>query len=251
MFDVAAQSYDRFMGRFSKQLSAPLCDLAGVRDGDRALDVGAGPGALTGELVRRLGADHVAAVDPSEPFTAAIADRHPGVDVWRAGAEELPFRDDAFDVALAQLVVAFLTDPARGVAEMARVTRAGGRVALCSWDYAGWRAPVSPYWRAVRAGGDGPGEDDLVGGRLEHLVELLTGAGLTGVRTAELTSEVVSDDFADWWEPFTLGVGPAGAHCAGLAGDERDRVREACRAELGDGPVTVRAVAWAAVADVP
>ena len=71
------------------------------------------------------------------------------------------------------------------------------------------------------------------------------------MRHAELASEVVTDDFASWWEPFTLGVGPAGAHCAAMAASERERVREACRAELGDGPVTLRAVAWAAVADVP
>lgn len=251
MFDVAAQDYDRFMGRFSVQLSSPLCDVAAVRGGDRALDVGAGPGALTGELVRRLGADRVAAVDPSEPFTAALAVRYPGVDVHRSGAEDLAFRDNAFDVALAQLVVAFMADPARGVAEMARVTRPGGRVVLCSWDYAGGRAPISPYWRGARVLGDVPDESVFTGGRVEHLTDLLAGTGLTDVRTAELTSEVVTADFAGWWEPFTLGVGPAGAHCAGLADAERDRVREACRAELGDGPVTVAAVARAAVADVP
>jgi SAM-dependent methyltransferase len=250
-FEVAARAYDRFMGRFSQQLSAPLCDLAGVEPGQRAVDVGAGPGALTGELVRRLGADHVDAVDPSEPFTAALTERYPGVGVHRTGAEELPFGDDRFDVALSQLVVAFMSDPARGVAEMVRVTRPGGRVALASWDYAGGRAPVSPYWRGARVLGEVPNADDFTGGRMEHLLDLLTGAGLTGVRTAELASQVDHDDFASWWEPFTLGVGPAGAHCASLTPEEREQVREGCRAELGDGPVALRAVAWAAVADVP
>src|SRR5688500_20253626 len=108
---VAADAYDRFMGRYSVQLAPMLADLGGVRQGQRALDVGSGPGALTGELVTRLGAEAVAAVDPSEPFVAAARERHPGVDVRWAAAEELPFPEAEFDVALAQLVVHFMADP--------------------------------------------------------------------------------------------------------------------------------------------
>src|SRR5512134_3852934 len=113
------------MGRFSMQLSAQFADLAGVEAGQRALDVGSGPGALTAELVRRLGPEAVAAVDPSEPFVEAARARHPGVDVQLAPAEELPHGDDDFDAALAQLVVHFMADPVAGLAEMARVTRSG------------------------------------------------------------------------------------------------------------------------------
>jgi ubiquinone/menaquinone biosynthesis C-methylase UbiE len=94
-----------------------------VCDGQRALDVGCGPGALTAELVSRLGAVAVAAVDPSEPFVAAARERHPGVQVLRASAEHLPFPDRTFDASLAQLVVHFMSDPVAGLAEMARVTR--------------------------------------------------------------------------------------------------------------------------------
>ena len=90
-FAVPADSYDRFMGRYSRLLSPQLADIAGVRDGQRALDVGCGPGALTGELVARLGAGAVAAADPSESFVAATAERYPGVDVRLAPAERLPF----------------------------------------------------------------------------------------------------------------------------------------------------------------
>src|SRR3954469_8035327 len=127
-FDVAAESYDRFMGRYSSQLSAQLADLAGVEAEQRVIDVGCGPGALTAELVRRVGASAVAAVDPSEPFVEAARARHPGVDVRLASAEQLPFEDDVFDAAIAQLVVHFMSDPATGVGEMARVTRPGGPV---------------------------------------------------------------------------------------------------------------------------
>src|SRR5687767_3424397 len=106
-FEVAAEAYDRFMGRYSVQLAPQLADFAGVHPGQRVLDVGCGPGALTGELVRRLGGESVAAVDPSEPFVAAASARHPAVDVQRASAEHLPFDDGVFDAAVAQLVVHF------------------------------------------------------------------------------------------------------------------------------------------------
>src|SRR4051794_9093195 len=132
-FDVSATAYDRFMGRYSRQLSPQLAELAGVQEGQRALDVGCGPGALTVELVERLGPSAVKAVDPSASFVDAMADRFPEVDVERAPAERLPFEDDAFDVALAQLVVPFMSDAVAGLREMARVTVGGGVVAACGW----------------------------------------------------------------------------------------------------------------------
>lgn len=113
-FDVAAEAYDHFMGRYSRLLSAQLADFAGVYGGQRVLDVGCGPGALTAELVARLGPAAVAAVDPSEPFVAAARARNPGVDVRRSSAERLPFPKGTFDAALAQLVVHFMTDPVVG-----------------------------------------------------------------------------------------------------------------------------------------
>ena len=130
-FNVSPQAYDRFMGRYSMPLAPQLADLAGVAGGQRVLDVGCGPGALTRELVGRVTALGVAAVDPFEQFVEAIRERHPGVSVECSGAEALPFADAAFDAALAQLVVQFMTAPAAGLREMARVTRPGGVVAAC------------------------------------------------------------------------------------------------------------------------
>ena len=149
-FTVAADSYDRFMGRYSVPLAPQFADLADVVADQCVLDVGCGPGALTTELVRRLGSDGVAAVDPSEPFVAAARERHPGVRVERAPAEQLPFADEEFDAALAQLVVHFMADPVAGLAEMGRVTSEGGVVAASVWDHAGGQGPLSPYWDAVR-----------------------------------------------------------------------------------------------------
>src|SRR6478735_5034176 len=130
------------MGRYSSQLSAQLADLAGIEAGQRVIDVGSGPGALTAELVRRLGANAVAAVDPSEQFVEAARTRHPGVDVQLASAEDLPLGDDEFDAALAQLVVHFMADPVAALAEMRRVTRPGGVVRASVWDVGGGRAPI-------------------------------------------------------------------------------------------------------------
>src|SRR5262245_12928628 len=120
-FNVAGDAYDRFMGRYSRLLAPQLADFAGVDGGaGRVLDVGSGPGALTTELVARLGADAVTAVDPSPPFVDALHERLPGVSASQAPAEDLPFGDGEFDVTIAQLVVHFMKDPVAGLREMAR-----------------------------------------------------------------------------------------------------------------------------------
>jgi ubiquinone/menaquinone biosynthesis C-methylase UbiE len=246
-FEVAADAYDNFMGRYSVQLAAQLADLAGVEAGQRAIDVGSGPGALTTELVRRLGADAVAAVDPSEPFVEAARERHPGVDVRLAPAEQLPFEDGSFDAALAQLVVSFMSDPVAGLAEMARVTRSGGVVAACVWDLAGGRAPISPFWQAARDLDSATRDESaLAGAREHHLAELFAEAGLRDVEEAELSSTVEHETFEDWWRPYTLGVGPAGAHAKSLGDDELTALRKRCRELLPEPPFTFTAYAWAA-----
>jgi SAM-dependent methyltransferase len=247
MFDVAAKSYDLFMGRYSSRLSAQLADLAGVSVGQRVLDVGCGPGALTTELVRRVGAGRVAAVDPSPSFVAAAQARHPGVDVRQATAEDLPYPDAAFDAALAQLVVHFMTDPVAGIREMARVTQAGGSVVACVWDFGGHRAPLSPFWAAAIAlDPTVTTEDHLAGAREGHLVELFRAAGLRDVQGSELVADMEHTDFDEWWSPFEHGVGPAGAYAATLDEPTRRRLREQARSMLPDGPFTIMARAWAA-----
>ena len=178
-FDVAADAYDRFMGRYSVRLSPQLADLADVRAGQRVGRCGCGPGALTAELVTRLGAGPVAAADPSEPFVAAARTRHPGVDIRHAPAEALPFDDDTFDAALAQLVVHFMADPVAGLREMARVTRPGGIVAASVWDHAGDGGPLAAFWDAAHD--QDPtiaDEGDVAGAREGHLATLFEAAGL-------------------------------------------------------------------------
>jgi SAM-dependent methyltransferase len=246
-FDVAAEAYDRFMGRYSRLLAAPFIDFATVGPGHRALDVGCGTGALTAELARRLGDGAVSAVDPSESFVAATRERHPGVDVRVAPAERLPFADAAFDAVLAQLVVHFMRDPVAGIGEMRRVTRPGGVVAACVWDHAGSQGPLHHFWAAARALDPGVAdESELPGTREGHLVELFDAAGLRETTGTALTVQLEHPTFEGWWEPFTRGVGPAGAYLKGLDDARRHALREACRGTIPGEPFTVTAVAWAA-----
>jgi len=246
-FDVAAEAYDRFMGRYSRPLAPLLADFAGVAAGHRALDVGCGPGALTGELVSRLGATMVSAADPSPPFVAAARDRYPGVEIHQASAEALPFEADAFDVSLAQLVVHFMADPLAGLAEMRRVTRPGSVVAACVWDFAGGAAPLSLFWEAARQTDAGVvDESHLAGARQGHLAELFAAAGLTDVEETALSIEREHASFDDWWEPYTAGVGPAGSYVATLDAERQLALREACRSLLPSGPFVLTSRAWAA-----
>jgi SAM-dependent methyltransferase len=246
MFDVPAEAYDRLMGVYSAQLASQLADVAGVHSGQRALDVGCGTGALTAELVVRLGPDAVAAVDPSASFVAASRERHPGVDVRQSAAEALPFPAASFDAALAQLVVHFMADPVAGLREMARVTSRDGVVAACVWDHAGGRSPLSVFWQAARElDADAKDESGLPGARAGHLAELSEAAGLHDVEESELVATVTYAGFEEWWEPFTAGVGPVGAYARGLDDGQRGELRERCRRLLPEPPFTIEAVAWA------
>jgi SAM-dependent methyltransferase len=246
-FEVSADAYMRFMGRYSEPLAARFADLAGVGPRQRVLDVGCGPGALTAELASRTGVDAVSTVEPSASFAAAVRERLPGVDVRRSPAEQLPFPDGAFDAAMAQLVVHFMADPVRGLREMGRVTRPGGVVAACVWDHAGGRGPLAVFWSAVREL-DPAAEDEsgLAGVREGHLARLFEQAGLGRAQVTTLTVRVQHASFEQWWEPFTFGVGPAGAYVASLAPGRRTALRAQCQRLLPASPVEISATAWAA-----
>jgi SAM-dependent methyltransferase len=251
-FEVEADAYGRFMGRFSSPLGPAFIALAGVVPGQRVVDVGCGTGALTAHLVDLLGPDAVSAVDPSASFVEAARSRFPGVDIRLAAAEKLPFSDDVFDAALAQLVVHFMTDPVAGLREMARVTRAGGPVAACVWDHAGGRSPLSIFWRAALDLDPGAtDESDLPGAREGHLAELLAAAGLRDITSTALTVRSTFATFDEWWQPYTLGVGPAGDYLSRLDPSAREALRSRCAAYLpAGGPIEIQAVAWAATGRV-
>jgi SAM-dependent methyltransferase len=229
-------SYDRFMGRFSRLLAPVFADFAGVEAGQHVLDVGAGTGALTAELLRR-GAG-AAAAEPSPAFVAALRDRFPRVDVRETGAEDLPWPDDSFDTALAQLVVAFMNDAPKGVREMRRVAHT---VALCMWD-----RERMEMLAAINRTRDALGvrrEDSPYRSRRE-IEELLGG----GAESELLEVDADYADFEDFWDALAGGAGPAGAWAAALDDEQRAVARAELYRQLGepDGPFTMRGRAWAA-----
>jgi SAM-dependent methyltransferase len=163
-----------------------------------------------------------------------------------AGAEELPFADASFDATLAQLVVQFMTDPLGGVREMARVTRAGGVVAACVWDQTESDGPLPVFWRAARSLDPSvKDETGKTGVRRGDLARLFEAAGLESVEERAISVTVSHVNFEEWWEPFLLGVGPAGTYVDSLDTSRRAALKERCRERLPD-PLVLTAVAWSA-----
>jgi SAM-dependent methyltransferase len=231
-FQVSGDSYDRFMGRWSIELAPVFADYGGVEAGQQLLDVGCGSGVLTEELARRVGAKNVAGIDPS-PMLEACAARVPGADLRQGAAEDLPWPDDAFDAALAQLVVHFMADPAAGVGEMARVTRPGGAVVACTWDFGGGMEMLRIYWESARAV-DLDAASETVFGTREELDELWRASGLedTEVEPLEVTSSY--ENFDELWSAFLLGVGPSGQYLLSRDPETQEAIRGEYFRRLGE-----------------
>lgn len=252
-FHVAGDAYDDFMGRYSTPLASAFADFALPQSVGRFLDVGCGPGALTAVASSRLGADRVAAVDPSAGFVRTCSERCPGVDVRCAPAEQLPFADAEFEGAAAQLVFHFVTDPAHAAGEMRRVVRPSGTVAAAVWDAADGMQLLRGFWDAAASIDPDAPTELLRFGAPGELVDLFTTAGLD--RAEEATIEVASayDDFDELWQSLLGGVGPAGTYTVRQSTEQRARLRTAVHQRLGepDGPFTLTAIARVARGHVP
>jgi SAM-dependent methyltransferase len=232
---TAPDPYDRSVGRYSRELAPRFVAVTGIPSlsAGPVLDVGCGTGALTASLLERFGAAAVHGVDPSEPFVAACRAHAPGVDVRVARAEALPFRDRTFGAALAQLILAFVADPPRAVAEMRRVVRPGGIVAACMFERDGF-PPTRVFWEAARrVDPAAPGDIRLALRTGDELRALFTGAGLREIRTGPLEVEVDYDGLDDFFTPFDHGIGLAGEWYLGQPEERRRAVRDACREVLG------------------
>ncbi len=246
-FKAPADAYDAFMGRYSRQLAPAFADYCRVQPGQRLLDVGCGPGAFAAVAIERLGLTAVSAVDPTPHFVAAARDRHPGLDVQQAPAEALPHEDGQFDVAVAQLVFHFVSDPEQGVREMSRVVRAGGTVGAAVWDFAQGMELLRAFWDAsLTVWPDAPDEERTVRfGRERELADLLSSAGLEDVDETTLTISSTYESFDELWSSLLSGIGPAGAYLVTKAPDERDAVRHEMYERVGrpGGPFALDAVA--------
>lgn len=245
-FAGPADHYDRFMGRYTAQLAPRLADLAGIEQGMRVVDVGCGPGGLTQELTSRVGASNVAAVDPAPQFVEACQARNAGADIRVGVAEELPWGDGDFDAALSCLVIRFMRDADQGVAEMARVTKPGGRVSICMWDIAGGgMTMLRLFWEAIRAVNPAAeGEQAGAGTREGDIEERLERAGLGELSGGSITVSSEYESFEEFWTPVTYGVGPAGEALAALDADQRAGAEEFCRGQVPAGSFSLDARAW-------
>lgn len=247
-----AEAYERYMGRWSRQLAPPFLRWLGMPAGSRWLDVGCGTGALSAAILARCAPLAVTGVDPSEGFLRKaqeqIGDR---VRLECASADALPLRDGQVDVTVSALMLNFAADPQAALAEMVRVTVAGGTVAAYVWDYAGRMDLIRTYWDAARALDPGVQSQD-VGARVAicqppALQALFEGAGLRAVATDAIDIPMDFASFDDYWQPFLGGQGPAPAHAMGLTPPARARLCELLRARLpqrADGSIRLAARAW-------
>jgi SAM-dependent methyltransferase/predicted enzyme related to lactoylglutathione lyase len=248
---ASAAAYDAHVGRYGPELAQELLAFAGVVDGDRVLDVGCGTGLLTAEMAAVVGGERVCAVDPSEPFVDACRRRVPAADVRLAAAEDLPFADAGFDRVLSQLVVNFMVDARAGVREMRRVTRPGGTVAACVWDYGGEMTLLRTFWEAAAALDDAAAPlaeaTSMPHCERDSLVPLWAEAGLEDIRSTELRPSVRYAGFDELWAPLTTGVAPSGAYTVSLDEEHREALRQELFRRLGSpaGPFVLSARAWA------
>jgi ubiquinone/menaquinone biosynthesis C-methylase UbiE len=248
---VCADRYDSHEGRYSPSLATQMVRLAAITSRHQALDVGCGPGALAIALAGALGAENVAAIDPHEPFVKSCSERIPNADARVGAAERLPFADQHFDVVLAQLVLNFVADPERAVAEMRRVLRHGGVIAACVWDYPGEMTMLRVFWDAATALDPRAATalDESRGMRYCHRSEvgqLWRTAGIEHVEAGELLASAHYPNFDTLWGPFEAGEAPAGPYCKTLDTQAQAALRHEYWQRLGSptGPFYLSARAW-------
>ena len=252
MFSLG-EAYDVFMGRWSSELASHLVQFVGVVDGDHVLDVGSGTGSLAAAVSTVAPSSRIVGIDRSEPYVAVARARHHSHRMRFAvgDAQRLPFDDANFDRTLSLLILNFVPDPEKALTEMIRVTRPGGTVAAAVWDYAEGMEMLRVFWDEAIALDPGAEENDERHMRLSRAGELgaLWREHLQNVADTALTMETQFSSFADYWSPFLLQQGPAGAHVATLSPDDREqlelRLRQRLLGSRAEGPITLRARAWA------
>lgn len=254
------QGYELLMGRWSLPLGHEFVRFAGVEGAGRVLDVGCGTGSLVAAVLSADPAAEVVGVDPSAELVEAARGlvRDPRSRFETGDAQRLSFPDGAFDRALSMLVLNFVPDPGAAAAEMRRVTRPGGRVAACVWDYGGEMVMLRWFWDAAVALDPSAAprhEARMPLCRRGELEALWRAAGLTEVREAGITIDLRFSSFADYWEPFLTGIGPSGGYAASLAPPARIALEARLRREIwNDRPAEERVLparAWAVVGTVP
>ena len=250
---TASAGYERFMGRWSRQLAPQYLAFAGAKDGDKVLDIGTGTGSVASTIAAKLPSSQVVGIDPSAAFIeAARNNARSNRERFEVGdAQALALDDGSFDQVMSLLVLNFVPDPQKAIAEMRRVTRAGGTVSACVWDYNAGMQMLRFFWDEVVAldpSMEPKDERHMKVSREGQLGQLWRQAGLGEVREQALTIEQQFTSFDDYWDPFLKGAGPGGAYVVSLGDEPRKRLEARMRKRLlgdrADGAFTLKAKVW-------
>ena len=255
-----AEAYERFMGRWSERLAPLFVAFFEARDRDDILDVGSGTGSLSLAIANATQTGRIVGIDLAEEYVAYATERTKSRRVqYEVGdAQKMRFPDGSFDRTAALLVVNFIPDRRRAVREMMRVTRTGGVVAACVWDYSEAMEMLRFFWDeavALDPTAEPRDERHMPLSKQGELTALWTEEGLERVEERELIISLEFESFDDYWKPFLDGQGPAGAYVASLSAARQKELAERLRRRLlgdrQDGPITLKARAWAAKGTVP
>lgn len=254
MFGNAA-AYERFMGRWSSILAPLLVEFAGVPDTGRVLDVGSGTGALAFSIAKLRVHCQVVGIDPSEEYVGYANRRNPFPVRARfqvGDAQQLRFADATFENSLSLLVFNFIPERKKALDEVSRVTRPGGCVSAAVWDYGEGMRMLRVFWDAAVAVDPTAEKFDELHMplcRAGELGKLWKQGGLQNVAEEPLDMAMRFESFADYWDPFLLGQGPAGAYLRNINGDRREALRGEVKRRLAlkseDAPFSLSARAWA------
>jgi SAM-dependent methyltransferase len=255
-----ADTYERYIGRWGRPVAVRFVQWLAWPRGERWIEVGCGTGALTETILAGAEPSRVLALDPSESFVEAARGRiqDERVQFAIASADALPASSGAFDIAVSGLVMNFVPDIGRALAEQCRVVRPGGCVAGYVWDYGGGMQLIRVFWDAAVALDPGVRERDQAErfpvARADALKIAWQTAGLRDIEVEGIEVPTRFVDFDDYWSPFLGGVGPAPGYAVSLSPLARDRLRERLSETLpiaADGSISLKARAWAVKGSVP
>lgn len=251
----AGDSYDAYMGRWSRQVAPRFLDWLDASEGLEWLEVGCGTGALSAAILTKCSPQNLISIDPSEGFLAKARANVPDQRVqFQVGdAQSLNLPSASRDIIVSALVLNFVADRAKALSEMKRIARPGGQIGFYVWDYPGGGIEfMRAFWTAATQ--LDPAARDLTEDRRfpfctrDALVELVKVAGLSSVESAAIEVPTVFSDFDDYWRPFTLGAGPAPGYCISLEPEARERLKQKLQSSLPareDGSIALTARAWA------